>query len=235
MIFPFPSGGFLGRGLKLTDPPMRGNDVIAWQYFLGITPDGTFGQNTQTKTVAFQKNMGLTADGIVGPVSFRSACLLLIEGAHEAVPDGLAQGMIEGESGYWMGASSPTYMKDGIRKADVGVAQFQTTLSDEGAVRRALNPPLAIVRLCDFLREGQAAYRTASYVRKHAAPERLSWWLAAGRWNAPAWTDIWAARGPKDPALQVLVRGTDGSLITREEWVRRYVASKIIYVEDWTV
>jgi hypothetical protein len=236
MIYPFAERGFLGRALKLDeDDHMRGNDVIAWQYHLGVRADGDFGQRTHEGTLVFQRTAGLKEDGIVGPATFQAGCLHHIDVMGGGVVAGLPRGMVEGESGYWMGAQSPVYFRNGERRADLGLVQFSTLLSDEAAVRRALNVPEAVLRLCEFLREGQAQYRRGAFVKFHRAPERLSWWLACGRWNAPAWTDIWAERGPDTAELQKLVTSPMGTLITREQWVRNYVASKIAYVEDWTL
>lgn len=236
MIYPFPAGGFLGRGLKYdpAEPVMSGNDVIGWQYHLSVKADGVFGPRTAEATEAFQRTMGLDADGIAGPASMKAACLQRIAASDSGTPPGLMKGMVEGESSYWVGAQSAVYFVKGIRKADLGAFQFQTTLSDEEAVRRALNLPEGADRLGAWLIEGYDTYRPAAYVRRHRTPEKLAWWLACGRWNAPAWTDIWAARGPNDPALQVVVEHPFFGFITREEWVRRYVASKIIYVTAWS-
>ena len=44
----------------------KGNEVKALQYFLGIAADGVFGRNTEKAVETYQKNNGLTADGIVG-------------------------------------------------------------------------------------------------------------------------------------------------------------------------
>jgi len=51
----------------------KGTDVSTWQKFLGLTPDGVFGQATALATMAFQRSRGLTADGVVGPASWASA------------------------------------------------------------------------------------------------------------------------------------------------------------------
>jgi putative chitinase len=44
-----------------------GEDVKKLQTKLGLTADGAFGPNTETKVKEWQKSNGLTADGIVGP------------------------------------------------------------------------------------------------------------------------------------------------------------------------
>jgi peptidoglycan hydrolase-like protein with peptidoglycan-binding domain len=74
---------FLKRGV-------RGEDVFGWQKFLvkvrgqpefsesieNITLDGIFGLETRKATMAFQKKIGLEADGIVGPDTREEAELL---------------------------------------------------------------------------------------------------------------------------------------------------------------
>ena len=61
----------LERNLWLTTPMMRGDDVLALQQRLAtagatITQDGLFGRGTRTEVEKFQRNQGLTVDGIVG-------------------------------------------------------------------------------------------------------------------------------------------------------------------------
>lgn len=66
---------FLGkptvRVLKLTDPMMQGEDVRQVQEALkragiNLSPDGFFGKDTDSAVRQFQKQKGLTADGVVG-------------------------------------------------------------------------------------------------------------------------------------------------------------------------
>lgn len=61
------------RTLKLTNPMMKGTDVKFVQMFLfehgfftGQKIDGIFGQATKNAVIKFQKEKGLTIDGIVG-------------------------------------------------------------------------------------------------------------------------------------------------------------------------
>ena len=68
------------RILGLLKPYIRGEDVRAWQRFLGIVPDGVFGPQTESATRYFQSRhvdprsgKQLVADGIVGPATLRSA------------------------------------------------------------------------------------------------------------------------------------------------------------------
>jgi hypothetical protein len=64
------------RNLRLTSPMMRGSDVKDWQRILhgaGHLPkagiDGEFGPKTETATKAFQRKIGVEADGVVGPAT----------------------------------------------------------------------------------------------------------------------------------------------------------------------
>jgi WD40 repeat protein len=65
------------RQLSLTDPHMKGADVLQLQqrlYALGYTevgiPDGDFGQKTDLAVRNFQEKNGLVVDGIVGPITW---------------------------------------------------------------------------------------------------------------------------------------------------------------------
>ena len=61
----------------------RGNDVITLQYLLNVvseyyssvpapSQDGIWGSGTQQSVVAFQRTMGLNADGVVGPLTWQA-------------------------------------------------------------------------------------------------------------------------------------------------------------------
>lgn len=62
-----------GRGLYLTEPMLRGDDVADLQRRLGTLGfdagriDGIFGPNTERALVDFQRNAGVVVDGICGP------------------------------------------------------------------------------------------------------------------------------------------------------------------------
>jgi N-acetyl-anhydromuramyl-L-alanine amidase AmpD len=52
----------------------RGPNVIAWQKAIDINPaDGIFGSGTKAETIKFQKEEGLTPDGIVGRKTWEAA------------------------------------------------------------------------------------------------------------------------------------------------------------------
>jgi len=70
------AGYHLGdRLLYLTSPHLRGDDVADLQRRLGALGfdagrvDGIFGEDTQRAVLEFQRNAGLTADGVCGPAT----------------------------------------------------------------------------------------------------------------------------------------------------------------------
>ena len=61
---------------RTIDKTMMGADVSLLQAVLscrgyGCRIDGYFGENTERKVIAFQKDSGLVADGIAGPKTWR--------------------------------------------------------------------------------------------------------------------------------------------------------------------
>jgi N-acetylmuramoyl-L-alanine amidase len=63
------------RLLYHTSPPLRGDDVAELQSRIGALGfdagriDGIFGEDTQRAVLEFQRNAGLTADGVCGPAT----------------------------------------------------------------------------------------------------------------------------------------------------------------------
>ena len=49
----------------------RGKAVKIWQIILGVKVDGVFGEETEKKTISFQKKNGLVQDGIVGSKTWK--------------------------------------------------------------------------------------------------------------------------------------------------------------------
>lgn len=65
-----PSRPVTARTLK---QGLRGDDVAAWQRVLGVDADGVFGPATDRSTRAWQSARGLEADGLVGPATLARA------------------------------------------------------------------------------------------------------------------------------------------------------------------
>ncbi|MEA5417775.1 peptidoglycan-binding protein [Spirulina sp. CCNP1310] len=63
--------------LKLTNPPLKGNEVRALQAALReqgirVSTDGVFGSDTEQAVKEYQRSKGMAADGVVGPATRRS-------------------------------------------------------------------------------------------------------------------------------------------------------------------
>ena len=58
--------------MKTIKKGSKGNAVKVWQIIIGTTPDSIFGSGTESVTKTWQKNHGLTADGIVGKNSWKT-------------------------------------------------------------------------------------------------------------------------------------------------------------------
>jgi putative peptidoglycan binding protein len=50
-----------------------GELVRKWQTIMGVSPDGKFGPKTRDATIDWQRKHGLTADGVVGPITWAYA------------------------------------------------------------------------------------------------------------------------------------------------------------------
>jgi hypothetical protein len=69
----FAAGGALAHNnIGSTSVHEAGSSVSRLQSLLGITPDGVYGPNTRRAVRNYQRNHGLTVDGIAGPVTLAS-------------------------------------------------------------------------------------------------------------------------------------------------------------------
>lgn len=69
----------------------KGEDVKVLQKYLGLTPDGIFGPVTDKKVKEWQKSKGLVADGIIGPKSWS---IILSSNQSSKSNIGISDGMI---------------------------------------------------------------------------------------------------------------------------------------------
>ena len=58
--------------MKTIKKGSKGNAVKVWQIIIGAAADGNFGSGTERMTKTWQSNHGLTADGIVGKMSWKA-------------------------------------------------------------------------------------------------------------------------------------------------------------------
>lgn len=180
MRFPLDPAGYDYRPLKQGD---KGYDVYALQGSLlaDLAVDGDFGPKTKAAVLAYQERHGLVRDGIAGIATQRSIALLRIWPFQSgyAIPPGLMRGQVENESGFQLGNHSSRY-DDG--SFDCGIVQRNTRYAppDEG-----FNVIDSLEVLAKRLRSKHDEYAEYGVVDT----ERRLWELAAGSWNAPAWTD----------------------------------------------
>lgn len=73
-----------------------GEDVIAWQRAIGVTADGVFGPATEAVTRAWQAQRGLVADGVVGSATWAAASLSPIGERNVEIIRGIDVSAIQG-------------------------------------------------------------------------------------------------------------------------------------------
>jgi hypothetical protein len=131
-----------------------------------IVPDGDFGPITQRETLAFQKRRSLTADGIAGPatqmaLALQVAASIDAESLPKLVPWGLAASLIEGESGYALGAVNWS-VPGGV---DCGLVQLRVYEPYErGPLVQAYSPFRAITAALADISTRAANYLTRAAV-----------------------------------------------------------------------
>ena len=68
-----PTWNFGAETLETIRKGSKGDTVKRWQRIIGVTDDGSFGPNTESKTKDWQRAKSLTADGVVGPKTWAAA------------------------------------------------------------------------------------------------------------------------------------------------------------------
>lgn len=210
-----------------------------------VVPDGSFGPATVKKTKEVQRRLNLTPDGIAGPKTQTAICVELCEDiVGHGLPQGLSRSLVEGESGYFLGAVNWS-VKGGV---DVSVVQ-----------RRVYGPPYSPTILMDAYNPAQAIRWTLDALDRRAEEfynrpgvrtrsDRLEYsirlallahnwpWaaneLAAGRELSTTKEATWVPKGLKFP---------DGSaVVTYAHWAQFYAlggrhgeARMTKYVKRW--
>jgi peptidoglycan hydrolase-like protein with peptidoglycan-binding domain len=217
-----PAGYILGTGVKTrVQKGNRGWDVFSVQHMLmslghslpAYGADGDYGSETVKAVTAFQRAQGnLYVDGWAGPATVQRGNLLLMN-ALTGLPKGLARGQIGKESAFISGNHSekraprswvkPTYKPDANGwYFDMGVSQMA---SEYHTYEKAFNPKVAIAFYGSHIRGKYVEYKEVGFITNTT---RL-WELAAGSWNAPAWTDQLARGKAIDPE--------------NREWIEAYI------------
>lgn len=211
-MFAIDNGAYQYRPLK---KGLSGNDVYALQTGLNvfadpdIVTDGVFGDRTHQAVTRYQRNRGLTADGIAGILTQRSIAINVGNRVKQDVilPNGLLTGVFEKESGFQLGNHTARYSNGSW---DIGVVQRNTqyhTIEDGFDTFDSIDY---------YARRIRAAYE--KYAPQVGQTKR-AWDLAAGSWNAPSWTDRLAAgRSLSDSA---------------REWIEAYIDRVTSYVTSY--
>lgn len=204
------------RPLRLTDPVLSGPDVYALQIALNhvgefkvpLSADGVLGPKTAKAVVGVQRKLGLEPlDGIAGPATQRALALRICKEHKSALPPGLPGGQVGFESGFILGNYSPQ-RSDG--SYDAGLCQRNTGYVD---ARDAFDPVESVQALVGRTEEYYALFV--------GLPERRRWELAAGAWNAPAFS-CWYAKA--EGATQVKVSQTAKPSAAAAEAFANYIA-----------
>lgn len=190
------------RSLYRRDPMMRGEDVYALQtalvaagYPVGASgADGFLGDDTAAAIWHFQKQTGLDQDGKAGQRTQEELAIILGERSRVKynLPVGLLYGQLMHESSMWLGNYSPLRPDSSY---DAGVAQRNTA---QTAPSLGFNAPASIEACAAHCRHYYDKYTLVK-------DERRRWSLAAGAWNAPAWTDRLAVGGVLSPASSAII------------------------------
>lgn len=203
-MWALPSDPYRYRPLKRGVAP--GWDVWALQSGLvgvgfRLKLDGDFGEQTVKAVRLHQEVRNLTVDGVAGPAtqwSVAANTAVALKKQYQ-LPTNLLKGMIEKESGGLLGNHTAIYPGNGSR--DLGVVQR----NDRYATwHQAFNVPESLHLLASSLRERKDRYYRQ--VNEH----RRAWELAAGAWNAPAWTDTLAKGGTLRPDQEAHIRAYIG-------------------------
>lgn len=146
--------------------PVFGLQVGLNRFGATLAADGGFGRLTEIALKDFQAKQGLTADGIAGPATQRvmaSRIASRVDSAMTTLPDGLALSLIEGESGYYLGAVNWN-VGGGV---DCGLVQ-----------RRVYGPPYDVEALVHAYHPQESVREALEELKARAATFLSSAWVA---------------------------------------------------------
>ncbi len=205
-----PPNGYAYRPLKRED---RGWDVYALQSALDLHVyplllDGHLGGKTHAAVVDFQDQSGLKADGIAGVATQRVVALRSIWPVQKehALPPGLLRGQVEKESAFLLGNHTPAYGEGPWW--DAGVCQRSTRYTP-------MAEAFHVIKSCEELAQRNSDKYVLYKGFGKVKDERRLRELAAGAWNAPAWTDR-------------LAQGLSLSE-TQRTWIEAYIERVTVY------
>jgi len=127
---------------------MDGEDVAAWQRVLqrsgyaGVADDGAFGPVTEKRTIQFQLDRGLEADGVVGPLTRAN----LGSGPLERSPEGPRWPFMQAAGWTWAGRQSIRLVV--IHTMETGEGRDTAEAVAAWFAGKAGKPPKASAHLC---------------------------------------------------------------------------------------
>lgn len=249
---------------------MVGHEIYALQVLLNqlttgpsvMVEDGVFGPLTEKKVIGLQKTENLVTDGIAGTLTQRA---LLIRGCKkvehvEQIPDGLAKGIMEGESGFAVGAVNWD-VPGGVDCGPIQLRVYTDQFGDEDVWRRAFGYD-GIAWSMAALADQKAKFHGMAGAKTTKSAWRLAilnhnWPSAAANYakGLTDWTYFakWYPGGPIDDGQTVstardyevrrytmrtkaqwVIKASAGRILTGESWANHYVDSKVTYVKSWS-
>lgn len=246
----------LARGMS------DGTDIAALQINLNEAGfpcgavDGVFKDQTEAAVIAAQRifwpDDTTNQDGVVGQMTFRRLCLVLITTGFQTyrTPGGLMDGQTAGESGFVFGCwsrHSPSRSDPDAIGFDWGGLQEafgpDFLAPTQANLIRAANMRQMALKTCGEIRSRKDDYFNRPWVAQQGSlRQQWAWQLAAYGHNQPAYAAAVASTGlmrPSDPgwedrpATWVEV-ASGGRLHTPREWMHNYISSTTHRVRSYT-
>lgn len=229
-----------------------GSDVYALQLNLNLlgqslTEDGDFGPLTEKGVIAYQSHHSLTADGVAGEKTQTQMCLDCIAKYPQHLPTGLLRGIVEGESGYFVGCvntDAPGGIDTGWTQDRIEIAEYS-----DARFRKGFRAADAFPAVANQIDTAAKSY----YGRPGALSAKNAWWCATLNWNWPAAAEqyangdsaTWVYRARWYPNLSISDDGrivktyNDGSqdreyhMTTRAQWVAKLGVPNVVTGSQW--
>lgn len=180
-----------------------------------IALDGDFGPATKQAVTTFQRDNGLTIDGVAGPMTQRRLCEKLLRQHDVGLPDLLMHGFAQMEGGWLLGGVNWS-VAGGV---DCGLLQrrvYEADYGDDAVIQRAFDAGYQARLLSDRLIELRGIFiaraGTNDGYRGMPANEK-AWRLAALNHNYPSAAD----RFSRTPISQL-----DRYWTSRASWVANF-------------
>jgi hypothetical protein len=223
---------------------MRGTDVAALQINLDVVIDGVFGDETENAVKAWQESHNLLKDGVAGPKTFQSLCVIKSSAAVRKynLPQGMSKSIMLGESNCIIGAHSEHPSDEG---EDVGPWQLSSgpQKGSQDFYYAAFNIADAAEVSCYGLADFKSQIETvvdSDYLQTLAGGDKslFKWQMAVlshnwphAAWSIPKYGSIFQDEARDDQPAQWIITATNGTITTPRQWVTNYVRKNTLYVK----